>query len=283
MTGKQLNHIIMAGYIVEDNRKVTTSRLSEMKQRGEKISVLTAYDYSMAGIIDAAGIDVILVGDSASNVMAGNTTTLPMTLDQIIYHGRSVVNAVKRALVMVDMPFGTCSGNPEKSLEAAIRIMKETGADAVKIEGGKELVADIRKIISAGIPVMGHLGLMPQSINKYGTFGVRAKDEKEAQKLLDDARLLEETGCFGILLEKIPADLAEVVSEELLIPTIGIGAGVHTDGQVLVIHDMLGINKDFSPKFLRRYADLHTVMTDAVQNYIQDVKAKNFPNKEESY
>ncbi|MDR1810440.1 MAG: 3-methyl-2-oxobutanoate hydroxymethyltransferase [Prevotella sp.] len=273
----------MAGYIVEDNRKVTTSRLSEMKQRGEKISVLTAYDYSMAGIIDAAGIDVILVGDSASNVMAGNTTTLPMTLDQIIYHGRSVVNAVKRALVMVDMPFGTCSGNPEKSLEAAIRIMKETGADAVKIEGGKELVADIRKIISAGIPVMGHLGLMPQSINKYGTFGVRAKDEKEAQKLLDDARLLEETGCFGILLEKIPADLAEVVSEELLIPTIGIGAGVHTDGQVLVIHDMLGINKDFSPKFLRRYADLHTVMTDAVQNYIQDVKAKNFPNKEESY
>jgi 3-methyl-2-oxobutanoate hydroxymethyltransferase len=273
----------MAGYIVEDNRKVTTSRLIEMKRRGEKISVLTAYDYSMASIIDAAGIDVILAGDSASNVMAGNTTTLPMTLDQIIYHGQSVVRAVKRALVMVDMPFGTCSGNPERSLEAAIRIMKETGADAVKIEGGKELVADIRKIISAGIPVMGHLGLMPQSINKYGTFGVRAKNEKEAQKLIDDARLLEETGCFGIVLEKIPADLAEVVSEELTIPTIGIGAGMHTDGQVLVIHDMLGINKDFSPKFLRRYADLHTVMTDAVQHYIQDVKAKNFPNREESY
>lgn len=267
----------------EDNRKVTTHRLLEMKQRGEKISMLTSYDFSMASIVDQAGIDVILVGDSASNVMVGNITTLPMTLDQMIYHGRSVMNAVKRALVVVDMPFGTCSGNPEKSLEAAIRMMKETGADALKIEGGIEIIADIKKIIDAGIPVMGHLGLMPQSINKYGTYSVRAKGEDEAQKLLADALLLEEVGCFGTVLEKIPAKLAAEVSSKLIMPTIGIGAGADTDGQVLVIHDMLGINKDFSPKFLRRYADLHTVMTDAVQNYIKDVKTKDFPNEKECY
>lgn len=267
----------------EDNRKVTTHRLQEMMQRGEKISMLTAYDYSMATIVDQAGMDVILVGDSASNVMAGNVTTLPMTLDQMIYHGRSVVNGVKRALVVVDMPFGTCSGNPTKSLEAAIRIMKETGADALKIEGGEEIISDIKKIIDAGIPVMGHLGLMPQSINKYGTYTVRAKDDKEAEKLLSDAKLLESVGCFGMVLEKIPADLAGKVTEEVNIPTIGIGAGGQTDGQVLVIHDMLGINKGFSPKFLRRYADLFTVMIEAVQSYIEDVKTNDFPNEKESY
>jgi len=267
----------------EDNRKVTTHRLIEMKQRGEKISMLTSYDYSMASIVDQAGMDVILVGDSASNVMVGNITTIPMTLDQMIYHGRSVVNGVKRALTIVDMPFGTCSGNPERSLEAAIRMMKETGADALKIEGGKEIIADIKKIIDAGIPVMGHLGLMPQSINKYGTYNVRAKDEKEADKLIEDAKLLEETGCFGMVLEKIPAKLAAEVTKSISIPTIGIGAGPDTDGQVLVIHDMLGINKNFSPKFLRRYADLHTIMTEAVQSYIKDVKTSDFPNEKESY
>ncbi|MDH6353853.1 3-methyl-2-oxobutanoate hydroxymethyltransferase [Dysgonomonas sp. PH5-45] len=267
----------------EDTRKVTTHRLGEMKQRGEKISMLTAYDYSMASIIDQAGMDAILVGDSASNVMVGNTTTLPMTVDQMIYHGRSVVNAVKRALVIVDMPFGSCSGDPLKSLEAAIRIMKETGADALKIEGGEEIIEDIRKIIGAGIPVMGHLGLMPQSINKYGTYNVRGKDEGEAKKLANDARLLQEVGCFGIVLEKIPAQLAESIAKDLYIPIIGIGAGGGVDGQVLVVHDMLGINKDFSPKFLRRYADLHTVITGAVQKYIDDVKTQDFPSKKESY
>lgn len=267
----------------EDNRKVTTHRLQEMKQRGEKISMLTSYDFSMASIVDQAGMDVILVGDSASNVMAGNVTTLPMTLDQMIYHGRSVVNGVKRSLVVIDMPFGTCSGNPTQSLEAAIRIMKETGADALKIEGGKEIIDDIKKIIDAGIPVMGHLGLMPQSINKYGTYAVRAKDGDEAKKLLEDARLLESVGCFGIVLEKIPAQLAGQASKELNIPIIGIGAGGEVDGQVLVIHDMLGINKGFSPKFLRRYTDLHTIMTKAVQSYIEDVKTHDFPNQNESY
>lgn len=267
----------------EDNRKVTTHRLQEMKQRGEKISMLTAYDYSMASVIDQAGMDVILVGDSASNVMVGNITTLPMTLDQMIYHGRSVMNAVKRALVVVDMPFGTCSGNPQKSLEAAIRIMKEAGVDALKIEGGKEIIEDIKKIIDAGIPVMGHLGLMPQSINKYGTYAVRAKEENEAEKLINDALLLQEVGCYGIVLEKIPADLAKKVTSKLSIPTIGIGAGHHTDGQVLVMHDMLGINKNFSPKFLRRYADLHSIITEAVKNYIRDIKTQDFPNKNESY
>lgn len=267
----------------EDKRKVTTSRLIEMKQRGEKISMLTAYDYSMASLIDLAGMDVILVGDSASNVMVGNVTTLPMTLDQMIYHGQSVVHGVKRALVIVDMPFGTVSGNPLKSLEAAIRVMKETGADAIKIEGGEEIAPDIKKIIDAGIPVMGHLGLMPQSINKYGTYNVRAKDEKEAEKLIKDALLLQEIGCFGMVLEKIPAELTKKVSEQLVIPTIGIGAGAHADGQVLVMHDMLGLNKNFSPKFLRRYADLHTVIVEAVQNYIEDVKSSDFPNENESY
>ena len=267
----------------EDNRKVTTARLLEMKQRGERISMLTSYDYSMASIVDQAGLDVVLVGDSASNVMVGNITTLPMTLDQMIYHGKSVVNGVKRALVVVDMPFGTCSGNPLQSLDAAVRIMKETGADALKIEGGEEIIEDIKKIIDAGIPVMGHLGLMPQSINKYGTYVVRAKEDKEAQKLIKDAHLLQEVGCFSVVLEKIPAKLAQQVSEELVIPTIGIGAGGSTDGQVLVIHDMLGINKNFSPKFLRRYADLFTVMTEAVQGYIRDVKSNDFPNESESY
>ncbi|MDR1882639.1 MAG: 3-methyl-2-oxobutanoate hydroxymethyltransferase [Prevotella sp.] len=267
----------------EDNRKVTTRHLIEMKQRGEKISMLTAYDYSMASIIDQAGMDVILVGDSASNVMAGNITTLPMTLDQMIYHGRSVTNGVKRALVIVDMPFGTVSGDPLKSLEHAIRMMKETGADALKMEGGEEVIPDIRKIINAGIPVMGHLGLMPQSINKYGTYNVRAKDDAEADKLINDALLLQEAGCFGIVLEKIPAGLTKKVSSQLAIPTIGIGAGPDADGQVLVVYDMLGINRNFSPKFLRRYADLHAVMTEAVQNYIKDVKAVDFPNRNESY
>jgi len=267
----------------EDNRKVTTRRLIEMKQRGEKISMLTAYDYSMASILDQAGLDVILVGDSASNVMVGNITTLPMTLDQMIYHGRSVMNGAKRALVIVDMPFGTVSGNPLKSLEYAIRMMKETGADALKIEGGEEVIPDIKKIIDAGIPVMGHLGLMPQSINKYGTYNVRAKDSAEADKLIKDALLLQEVGCFGMVLEKIPAELTKTVSSQLTIPTIGIGAGPHADGQVLVVHDMLGINKNFSPKFLRRYADLHTVMTEAVQRYIKDVKSTDFPNDNESY
>lgn len=267
----------------EDNRKVTTRRLIEMKQRGEKISMLTAYDYSMASILDQAGLDVILVGDSASNVMVGNITTLPMTLDQMIYHGRSVMNGAKRALVIVDMPFGTVSGNPLKSLEYAIRMMKETGADALKIEGGEEVIPDIKKIIDAGIPVMGHLGLMPQSINKYGTYNVRAKDSAEADKLIKDALLLQEVGCFGMVLEKIPAELTKTVSSQLTIPTIGIGAGSHADGQVLVVHDMLGINKNFSPKFLRRYADLHTVMTEAVQGYIKDVKSTDFPNDNESY
>ena len=272
----------MSTYI-EDNRKVTTHRLREMKERGEKISMLTAYDYSMASIIDQAGMDVILVGDSASNVMAGNVTTLPMTLDQMIYHATTVVRGTKRAMVLVDMPFGTCSGNPMKSLEAAIRIMKETGADALKIEGGEELSADMKKIIDAGIPVMAHLGLMPQSINKYGTYTVRAKDKSEADKLISDALLAEEIGCFGVLIEKIPADLTKEVTDKLSIPTIGIGAGGYADGQVLVMHDMLGINKDFSPKFLRRYADLHTVITDAVQGYIKDVKSSDFPNEKESY
>lgn len=234
----------------EDQRKVTTHRLYEMKQRGEKISMLTAYEHSMAAIIDQAGMDVILVGDSASNVVCGNVTTLPITLDDMIFLAKGVVKAAKRALVVVDMPFGTCSGTPRMSLEAAIRIMKETGADALKIEGGKEISEDIKKIIDAGIPVMGHLGLMPQSINKYGTYTVRAKEDAEAEKLLEDARLLESIGCFGIVLEKIPAKLAKQVTESISIPTIGIGAGAHTDGQVLVMHDMLGITQGFSPRFL---------------------------------
>lgn len=268
---------------VEDNRKVTTHRLFEMKQRGEKISMLTAYDYSMASIIDQAGIDVILVGDSASNVMAGNVTTLPMTLDQMIYHGKSVVRGVKRSLVIVDMPFGTYQGNSKEALASAIRIMKETHADCIKLEGGSEVRESIERILCAGIPVMGHLGLTPQSINKYGTYAVRAREEAEAQKLIEDAHLLEELGCFALVLEKIPASLATRVAQELTIPIIGIGAGSGVDGQVLVMHDMLGINKNFSPRFLRRYADLNTIITDAVQQYIQDVKSHDFPNENEQY
>lgn len=264
-------------------RAVTTYRLTEMKQRGEKIAMLTSYDYSMAKIVDAAGIDVILVGDSAANVMAGYETTLPITLDMMIYHACSVVRAVNRALVVVDLPFGTYQGNSKVALDSAVRIMKETEADAVKIEGGEEILESVNRILSAGIPVMGHLGLTPQSIHKFGTYNVRAKEEAEAEKLVRDARLLEEAGCFAVVLEKIPAVLAERVSKELSIPTIGIGAGGGTDGQVLVIHDMLGINKGFSPRFLRRYADLHTVMTDAVGRYVADVKSQDFPNEQEQY
>ncbi len=264
-------------------RAVTTYRLTEMKQRGEKISMLTSYDYSMATIVDAAGIDIILVGDSAANVMAGYGTTLPITLDMMIYHGRSVVRAVDRALVVVDLPFGTYQGNSKTALDSAIRIMKETEADAVKLEGGEEILESVQRILSAGIPVMGHLGLTPQSINKFGTYSVRAKDETEAEKLLQDAKILSEAGCFAIVLEKIPASLARKVAEEVSTPIIGIGAGDGVDGQVLVIHDMLGINKDFSPRFLRRYADLHTIMTDAITHYVEDVKSGDFPNEREQY
>ena len=261
-------------------RAVTTLRLKEMKDRGEKIAMLTSYDYSMAKIVDAAGVDVILV---AANVMAGYETTVPITLDAMIYHARSVVRAVERALVVVDLPFGTYQGNSKMALDSAIRIMKETEADAVKLEGGEEILESVERILTAGIPIMGHLGLTPQSIHKFGTYTVRAREEAEAEKLVRDARLLEEAGCFAVVLEKIPAVLAERVSKELSIPTIGIGAGGGTDGQVLVIHDMLGINKGFSPRFLRRYADLHTVMTDAVGRYVADVKSQDFPNEQEQY
>ena len=264
-------------------RAVTTLRLKEMKDRGEKIAMLTSYDYSMAKIVDAAGVDVILVGDSAANVMAGYETTVPITLDAMIYHARSVVRAVERALVVVDLPFGTYQGNSKMALDSAIRIMKETEADAVKLEGGEEILESVERILTAGIPIMGHLGLTPQSIHKFGTYTVRAREEAEAEKLVRDARLLEEAGCFAVVLEKIPAVLAERVSKELSIPMIGIGAGGGTDGQVLVIHDMLGINKGFSPRFLRRYADLHTVMTDAVGRYVADVKSQDFPNEQEQY
>ena len=264
-------------------RAVTTLRLKEMKDRGEKIAMLTSYDYSMAKIVDAAGVDVILVGDSAANVMAGYETTVHITLDAMIYHARSVVRAVERALVVVDLPFGTYQGNSKMALDSAIRIMKETEADAVKLEGGEEILESVERILTAGIPIMGHLGLTPQSIHKFGTYTVRAREEAEAEKLVCDARLLEEAGCFAVVLEKIPAVLAERVSKELSIPTIGIGAGGGTDGQVLVIHDMLGINKGFSPRFLRRYADLHTVMTDAVGRYVADVKSQDFPNEQEQY
>lgn len=272
------------GYISDDNkRKVTTHRLLEMKQRGEKISMLTAYDYTMATVIDQAGMDVILVGDSASNVMAGNTTTLPMTVDQMIYHGKSVMNAVKRAMVVIDMPFGSYQGNPHEAIANAVSIMKETQADCLKLEGGREILASVKGILSAGIPIMGHLGLMPQSINKYGTYAVRAQEEEEAGKLLDDAHLLQEAGCCSLVLEKIPAALAKRVADELTIPVIGIGAGAFVDGQVLVMHDMLGLNKGFSPRFLRRYANLYEEMTAALQHYIKDVKSAAFPSGEESY
>jgi 3-methyl-2-oxobutanoate hydroxymethyltransferase len=267
----------------QDIKKVTTHQLQEMKNRGEKIAMLTAYDYSMAKIIDGAGIDVILVGDSASNVMAGNETTLPITLDQMIYHASSVVKAVSRALVVVDLPFGSYQGSSGEALRSSIRIMKESGGHAVKLEGGSEVKDSVERILTAGIPVMGHLGLTPQSIYKFGTYSVRAKEEAEAEKLLKDAKLLQECGCFAIVLEKIPAKLAKEVSSSLHIPTIGIGAGPDTDGQVLVMQDMLGINKDFKPRFLRRYADLHTVITDSIGKYVEDVKAKDFPSKEEMY
>lgn len=267
----------------ERRKKVTTHVLSELKMRGEKIAMLTAYDYSLAKIVDNAGVDVILVGDSASNVMAGWETTLPITLDQMIYHGASVVRAVNRSLVVVDMPFGTYQGNSKEALTSAIRIMKETAADAVKLEGGREVLESVQRILSAGIPVMGHLGLTPQSIHKFGTYTVRAKLEEEAKKLIEDAHLLEEAGCFGIVLEKIPADLAGKVAKELHIPIIGIGAGNQVDGQVLVLHDMLGINQEFSPRFLRRYHNLYAEINGAVGNYISDVKSLEFPNEREQY
>ncbi len=263
--------------------KVTTNTLQRMKQQGEKISMLTAYDYSMAKIFDDAGIDVLLVGDSASNVMAGHETTLPITLDQMIYHAQSVVRAINRCLVVVDMPFGTYQGNSKEALNSAIRIMKETGAHAIKLEGGGEVVESVKRIISAGVPVMGHLGLTPQSIYKFGTYVVRAREDAEAEELVENAHKLQEAGCFSIVLEKIPATLGKRVADELKIPIIGIGAGMHVDGQVLVMHDMLGINKEFSPRFLRRYLNLYDQIKDATQRYISDVKSKDFPNEQEQY
>jgi len=263
--------------------KVTTHVLLEMKLKGEKIAMLTAYDYSFARILDNTGIDVILVGDSASNVMAGHTSTLPITLEQMIYHASSVVRAVKRALVVVDLPFGTYQGNSKEALNSAIRIMKESGADAVKLEGGKEIIESVDRILSAGIPVMGHLGLTPQSIHKFGTYVVRATSEEEATKLLSDANLLEKAGCFAIVLEKIPAKLGQKVSQELKIPMIGIGAGKYVDGQVLVLHDMLGLTMDFSPRFLRRYLILSEEISGAINTYVNDVKSLDFPNEKEQY
>ncbi|MBS1623394.1 MAG: 3-methyl-2-oxobutanoate hydroxymethyltransferase [Bacteroidetes bacterium] len=269
--------------VTKEIKRVTTHTLHEFKDKGTKIAMLTSYDFSMAGIVDQAGIDVILVGDSASNVMAGHETTLPITLDQMIYHASSVVRAVHRALVVVDLPFGSYQGNSRLALESSIRIMKESGAHAVKLEGGSEIRESVERILTAGIPVMGHLGLTPQSIYKFGTYNVRAKEEAEAQKLKEDALLLEKIGCFAVVLEKIPAQLAKAVSTSLQIPTIGIGAGPDTDGQVLVLHDMLGINKEFRPRFVRRYAELADVMHNAVSSYIADVKSKDFPNSGEMY
>jgi 3-methyl-2-oxobutanoate hydroxymethyltransferase len=264
-------------------KKMTTHQLQEMKTRGEKISMLTAYDYSYAKIVDDAGIDVILVGDSASNVMAGHDSTLPITLDQMIYHAQSVIRAVDRAFVVVDMPFGSYQGNSSEALRSAIRIMKESGAHSVKLEGGTEVIESVKRILSAGIPIMGHLGLTPQSIYKFGTYTVRAKEEEEADKLLEDAKLLEEAGCYAIVLEKIPAKLAKRVAQTLTIPVIGIGAGSDVDGQVLVLHDMLGVTKEFSPRFLRRYLNLYEEMKGAVGQYIKDVKSVDFPNNKEQY
>jgi 3-methyl-2-oxobutanoate hydroxymethyltransferase len=266
-----------------DIKRVTTHTLMMMKSDGQKISMLTAYDYSFARIIDESGIDVILVGDSASNVMAGHETTLPITLDQMIYHAQSVVRGVKRCLIVVDLPFGAYQGNSKEALSSTIRIMKETGGHAVKLEGGEEVLESIKRIISSGVPVMGHLGLTPQSIYKFGTYQVRAKEEAEAAKLKADALKLEEAGCFAIVLEKIPAELAREVSESLTIPTIGIGAGRHCDGQVLVMHDMLGINQEFKPRFLRQYANLYDIISDAVKHYISDVRSGDFPNESEQY
>lgn len=267
----------------KDYKRITTKTLVDMKAKGEKISMLTAYDYTMAKILDSSGIDAILVGDSASNVMAGFETTLPITLDQMIYHAASVVRAVNRSLVIVDLPFGTYQSDPKEALRSAIRIMKESGAHAVKLEGGKEIKESIKRILKAGIPVMGHLGLTPQSIYKFGTYTVRAKEEEEANKLIEDAKMLEKIGCFAIVLEKIPATLAKKVAESVEIPIIGIGAGGNVDGQVLVMHDMLGMSHEFNPRFLRRYLDLYTEMTKAFSSYVSDVKSGNFPNEEEQY
>lgn len=267
----------------KDYKKITTKSLIDMKAQGEKISMLTAYDYTMAKIVDSAGIDVILVGDSASNVMAGHETTLPITLDQMIYHASSVVRGADRALVVVDLPFGSYQSDSKEALRSAIRIMKESGGHAVKLEGGKEIKESIKKILNAGIPVMGHLGLTPQSIYKFGTYTVRAKEEQEALKLIEDAKLLEKLGCFALVLEKIPAKLAQQIAESISIPVIGIGAGSGVDGQVLVIHDMLGMNNEFSPRFLRRYMNLYEGMTQAVSQYVEDVKSKDFPNEKEQY
>lgn len=273
----------MSVHLSNKEKRVTTHVLHEMKLRGDKISMLTAYDYSMARLIDRAGIDVVLVGDSASMVMAGNETTLPITLDQMIYHARSVVKAVNRALVVVDIPFGAYQGNSKEALNSAIRIMKETGAQAVKMEGGEEIIESVNRILSAGIPVMGHLGLTPQSIHKFGTYVVRATKEEEAEKLISDAKLLEKNGCFGLILEKIPAKLGGKVAKDLKIPVVGIGAGNEVDGQVLVIHDMLGITLEFSPRFLRRYRNLADDVTGAVKEYIHDVKSREFPSEREQY
>ena len=267
----------------KDYKRITTKSLIEMKANGQKISMLTAYDYSMAKIVDAAGIDVILVGDSASNVMAGHETTLPITLDQMIYHASSVVRAIYRALVVVDLPFGSYQSDPKEALRSSIRIMKESGGHAVKLEGGSEIKESIKRILNAGIPVMGHLGLTPQSIYKFGTYTVRAKEEEEAEKLLEDAKLLEKLGCFAIVIEKVPADLAEKVAKSISIPVIGIGAGGGVDGQVLVIHDMLGMNNEFSPRFLRRYMNLYEEMVSAIGQYVADVKSTDFPNEKEQY
>tara|TARA_B110000971_G_scaffold220324_1_gene263611 strand:- start:128 stop:946 length:819 start_codon:yes stop_codon:yes gene_type:complete len=267
----------------KDYKRVTTNTLVEMKQNGEKISMLTAYDFTLAKIIDGAGIDVILVGDSASNVMAGYETTLPITLDQMIYHAASVVRAVNRALVVVDMPFGSYQGNSLEALSSAIRIMKESGGHSVKLEGGSEIIESVERILTAGIPVMGHLGLTPQSIYKFGTYTVRAKEQEEADKLLADAKLLEDAGCFALVLEKVPAQLAKKVAESINIPVIGIGAGAGVDGQVLVLHDMLGMTHEFNPRFLRRYLSLFDQITVAVQSYVSDVKSTDFPNEKEQY
>ncbi|ULQ57853.1 3-methyl-2-oxobutanoate hydroxymethyltransferase [Flavihumibacter rivuli] len=269
--------------IHKEVKKVTTNTLQKMKLAGEKISMLTAYDYSFARLFDEAGIDVILVGDSASNVMAGHDTTVPITLDHMIYHAQCVVRGIDRCLVVVDLPFGSYQSNSDIALASAIRIMKETGGHSIKLEGGEEVVESIRRIVSAGIPVMGHLGLTPQSIYKFGTYTVRAKEEAEAEKLKKDALMLQEAGCFAIVLEKIPAQLAKEVSESLHIPTIGIGAGKYCDGQVLVMHDMLGINNDFNPRFLRKYLNLHEQITSAVRHYIDDVRTQDFPNEQEQY
>ena len=267
----------------KEYKRVTVKSLVDMKKQGEKISMLTAYDYSMAKIVDAANVDVILVGDSASNVMAGHETTLPITLDQMIYHASSVIRAVKRALVVVDLPFGSYQSDPKEALRSAIRIMKESGAHAVKLEGGEEIKESVKRILNAGIPVMGHLGLTPQSIYKFGTYTVRAKEDDEAKKLMSDAKMLEKIGCFSIVLEKIPAALTKKVSESISIPTIGIGGGRHADGQVLVIHDLLGMTHEFNPRFLRRYMNLYEEMSSAISHYVRDVKSLDFPSDEEQY